>query len=81
MDFMTGLELGIAMVAAGLALLIAYWFWQEKGLKFVGAGVAILALFFTGYQIREANKSLIFTTEQSLYKESREILKLIAEYP
>lgn len=53
----------------------------EPLLKIVGAIAAIIGLFFTGYQIREANKALIFSTEQSIYRESRELLKFIAENP
>jgi hypothetical protein len=53
----------------------------ENGLKVLGAVAGIIALGFTGYQIYETNKTLLFTTEQGLYKESREILKFIAENP
>jgi hypothetical protein len=53
----------------------------ENSLKVLGALAGIIALGFTGYQIYETNKTLLFTTEQGLYKESREILKFIAENP
>jgi hypothetical protein len=53
----------------------------ETFAKAAGVVLAIIALGFTGYQIRETNKTLIFTTEQSLYKESRDILKFIADNP
>jgi hypothetical protein len=53
----------------------------ETTVKIIGLAIAIAGLFFTGYQIRETNKTLIFTTEQNLYKESREILKFIADNP
>jgi hypothetical protein len=53
----------------------------ETVTKITGAILGILGLFFTAYTIYETNKTLIFTTEQNLYKESREILKFIAENP
>ncbi len=53
----------------------------ESWLKILAAVVAIIALFFTGYQISETKNALIFTTEQNLYKESREILKFMADNP
>lgn len=53
----------------------------EFCLKVLGAVLAIIALFFTGYQIRETKNALIITTEQSLYKDSREILKFMGDNP
>lgn len=53
----------------------------ENPLKILGMGIAAAGLFFTGFQIKEANKTLIFTTEQNLYKESRDILKYISNNP
>ena len=53
----------------------------ETGSKVVATIAAIFGIFFTGYQIREANNTLVFTTEQGIYKESRDILKFIADNP
>jgi hypothetical protein len=54
---------------------------MEAYLKLAGVGLTVAGLFFTGYQIREANRTLVFTTEQGIYKESRDILKYFAENP
>jgi hypothetical protein len=53
----------------------------ESTLKVIGVGLTVAGLFFTGYQIREANRTLVFTTEQGVYKESRDILKFLADNP
>lgn len=53
----------------------------ETFLKIAGVVLTVVGLFFAGYQIRETNKTLVFTTEQGLYKESRDILKFIADNP
>jgi hypothetical protein len=53
----------------------------ENALKIIGTVIAIIALVFTGCQIRETNKTLTFTTEQGVYKESRDLLKFIADNP
>ncbi|TWB86880.1 hypothetical protein FBZ93_1256 [Bradyrhizobium macuxiense] len=53
----------------------------ESSLKLAGAGLAAAGLFFTGYQIRETNRTLVFTTEQGIYKESRDILRFLADNP
>jgi hypothetical protein len=50
-------------------------------IKVIGLILTVAALVFTGYQIRQTNKTLIFTTEQGLYKESRDILRYIADHP
>ena len=54
---------------------------METFLKIVGTLLAIIALTFTGCQIRETNMTLTFTTEQGVYKESRDLLKFIADNP
>ncbi|WP_342724165.1 hypothetical protein AAFG07_34580 [Bradyrhizobium sp. B097] len=54
---------------------------MEAYLKLAGVGLTVAGLFFTGYQIREANRTLVFTTEQGVYKESRDILKFLADNP
>jgi hypothetical protein len=53
----------------------------ETSLKVAGVGLTVVGLFFTGYQVREANRTLTFTTEQGVYKESRDILKFMADNP
>jgi hypothetical protein len=53
----------------------------ESSLKLAGVGLAAGGLFFTGYQIRDTNRTLVFTTEQGIYKESRDILKFFSDNP
>jgi hypothetical protein len=53
----------------------------ESMVKWAGLIVGIIALFFTACQIRATNKTLVFTTEQNIYKESREIRKYMADNP
>lgn len=53
----------------------------ENVVKIAGLVVGIIAIGFTGCQIRETNKTLVFTTEQNFYKESRDIRKYIADNP